>query len=121
MIDLSTVDSIYICPQKVDMRKGIDGLAAVVQYQMYLNPFSKSIFIFCSRNKRTIKILVWDNNGFWIHTKKLLGKNRFRWPKPGESASLMIDRRQLKWLLDGLELEHKYAHESVRAIVENSL
>lgn len=118
MIDLSKIDHIYLCPGPTDLRKSIDGCAAIVQYQMYLDPFSKSIFIFCNRHKTTIKVLERDGNGFWLHTKKLLGKGRFRWPKANDDPSMVIDRRQLLWLLDGLELHQKHAHQNVTAVID---
>lgn len=118
MIDLSHIENIYLAPGSTDLRKSIDGCSALVQYTMQLNPFSSSIFIFCNRKKTTIKILEWDGNGFWLHTKKLIGEDRFRWPKAKDQASLLIDRRQLEWLLDGLEIHQKHAHHSILPIIE---
>lgn len=66
--------------------------------------------------KRQLKF-EWDGNGFWLHTKKLIGKDRFRWPKSREEASMLIDKRQLSWLLDGLDINQKYAHHKVEAVV----
>lgn len=121
MLDLSKIDNIYLAPGATDMRKSVDSLAAIVQYQMYLDPFSTSIFIFTNKRKNIIKILEWDKNGFWLHTKKLVGKDRFRWPKVINQDSIMIDRRQLEWLLDGLEIHQKYAHHTITPIVENCI
>ncbi len=119
MIDLSKIDNIYLAPGPTDMRKSSDGCAAVVQYSMYLDPFSTSIFIFCNRHKNIIKILEWDGNGFWLHSKKLIGKDKFRWPKCEEDvSSLLIDRRQLEWLLCGLEIHQKHAHHTINAVIE---
>ena len=113
MLYLSKIENIYLAPGATDLRKSIDGCSNVVQYQMFLDPFSPSIFIFCNRTKTTIKVLEWDGNGFWLHTKKLIGKDRFRWPKSKEEASMLIDKRQLSWLLDGLEIEQKHAHHKI--------
>ena len=75
--------------------------------------------MFCNKAKTTIQILEWDDNGFWIHKKKLLGKDRYRWPKtPEEVKSFVIDERQLKWLLSGLEINQKHAHHVVKPIVK---
>lgn len=117
MIDLSTVENIYLAPGPTDLRKSIDGCSALVQYNMFLDPFSASIFIFCNRSKNTIKVLEWDGNGFWLHTKKLVGKDKFRWPKNEEETYLLIDKRQLSWLLDGLDLHQKHAHHKVDVVV----
>jgi transposase len=118
MINISKVDAIYLAPGATDLRKAIDGCSAMVQYQMHKDPFSNSIFIFCNRHKNIIKVLQWDGNGFWLHTKKLIGKDKFRWPKVGEYTSLMIDKRQLEWLFSGLEIHQKYAHHPVEALVD---
>lgn len=49
--------------------------------------------------------------------KKRIGKDRFRWLKSKEEASMLIDKRQLSWLLDGLEIEQKHAHHKIDAVV----
>ena len=118
MIDLSGIDNIYLATGHTDLRKAADGLAGLVRYDMMLDPFSHNLFIFCNRRKTTIKILEWDGNGFWLHVKKLIGKDRYRWPKRNDdSSSLIIDRRQLEWLLDGLEINQKHAHHEIRAVI----
>lgn len=70
MLDLTKIENIYLAPGATDLRKSIDGCSNIVQYQMFLDSFSPSIFIFCNRTKTTIKVLEWDGNGFWLHTKK---------------------------------------------------
>lgn len=69
MLDLSKIENVYLAPGATDLRKSIDGCSNIVQYQMFLDPFSPSIFIFCNRTKTTIKVLEWERNGFWLHTK----------------------------------------------------
>ena len=54
-----------------DMRKGPTGLAYLVQYEMGLEPFGKSVFLFCGRSQRTVKAIVWDRNG-WLCLSALL-------------------------------------------------
>lgn len=118
MINLDDIENIYIAPGATDMRKSIDSCSAIVQYSMYLDPFSKSIFIFCNKRKNTIQILEWDGNGFWLHKKKLIGKDKFRWPKCDENVtSLLIDKRQLEWLLSGLDINQKHAHHQFTPII----
>jgi transposase len=68
---------VYLASGYVDMRKSIDGLAAIVQEEFQLNPFSSCLFVFCNRSKDKIKILRWDTNGFWLYYKRL-EKQRFR-------------------------------------------
>ena len=55
---------IYLYPKIIDMRKSWNGLVSLVQVGMNLDPFEKSLFVFCGRSQRLIKIIYWDGNGF---------------------------------------------------------
>lgn len=102
---------VYLARGATDLRKSIDSLCTLVSYSFELDPMSASLFVFCNRDRDKLKILYWDNNGFWLLYRRL-ETGRFRWPKStivGE-APILIDRRQLQWLLDGLDLEQKRAH-----------
>jgi|SRR5579871_82731 len=59
-----------------------------------------------------LKILFWEHNGFWLYYRRL-ERGRFRWPASSD-APLLVTRRQLQWLLDGLSIEEKRAHKPVR-------
>jgi len=62
-------------------------------------------------------MLKWDHNGFWLYYRRL-ERGRFEWPQSSaKNASLVIDRRQLRWLLDGLSLSQPAAHSEVKARV----
>jgi transposase len=100
---------IFLASDHVDMRKSIDGLVAIVQASFRLDPFSSAIFVFADRQRKKIKILQWDHNGFWLHYKRL-ETGRFRWPQKNDFQTVTISRRQLNWLMDGLELQQKHAH-----------
>lgn len=112
MLKESRVDRVYLAMGPTDLRKSIDGLSLIVQESFKLNPFSRHLFVFCNRKRDKIKILEWDKNGFWLHYKRL-EKNTFRWPEGTEGASLIIDERQFRWLLDGLSINQKGAHPDV--------
>ena len=106
---------VYLASGATDMRKSIDGLAALVSQSFRLDPFDSSLFVFCNRDRDKIKILVWDNNGFWLYYRRL-ERGRFRWPKPSaDGKPVTIARRQLVWLLDGLCIEQQKAHAAVPA------
>lgn len=107
---------VYLASGNTDMRKSIDGLAAIVQVSFSLDPFSTSLFVFCNKNRNKIKILQWEQNGFWLYYKRL-EKGRFKWPKDIQSQTLNITTRELNWLLDGLELEQKQAHKKVTSSI----
>ena len=93
---------VYLALGSTDMRKAINGLSVLVEQAMGLNPFSGDLFVFCNRRQNIIKILYWDNNGFALWLKRL-EEHRFKWPQRPEHV-LKIDRKQLNWLLAGLDL-----------------
>ncbi len=92
-----------------DMRKSINGLSILVEEQLALDPLSGHLFAFCNRKRDIIKILYWDRNGFCLWQKRL-EKDRFRWPKSADDV-LNIDGRELSWLIGGLSVEQKNAHD----------
>ena len=99
---------IYLALGDTDMRKSINGLSIIVENCFDLDPFSGSLFVFCNRNRKTMKILYWDRNGFCLWHKRL-EKERFKWPeKAGETMTL--EQRELMWLLEGLEINQRGAH-----------
>lgn len=113
MINICT-GKVYIAAGSTDMRKSIDGLAAIVQESFKLDPFSSSLFVFCNKNRNKLKILQWQHNGFWLHYRRL-EKGVFQWPKEDNISPLMLSSRELQWLLDGLSLIQKQAHKKVVA------
>ena len=76
----------YIRPGYTDMRKQSRGLAIIVQEAMGLDPYRKSIFIFCGRSRRILKAIVWDGNGWIEITKRIECNERFFWPKDDREA-----------------------------------
>ena len=113
MLNIESVDQVYLAPGVTDLRKSIDGLSVLVSVVFDLDPFSDRWFVFCNRQRDKLKILRWDHNGFWLYYRRL-ERGRFRWPVETGPA-LSITRRQLQWLLDGLTIEQKQAHRVVHA------
>jgi transposase len=113
MIAASDSARVYLACGATDMRKSVDGLAAIVKHSFELDPFDTSLFVFCNRACDRLKILQWEHNGFWLHYRRL-ETGRFRWPASGREVRT-ITHRQLTWLLAGLALEQKQAHTEVRA------
>jgi transposase len=105
---------VYLACGVTDMRKSIDGLAALVQAQFQLDPFSPCLFAFCNRQRDKLKILYWQHNGFWLFYRRL-ERGRFEWPNSAEDKTVVISQRQLNWLLDGLSLNQQKAHPKVVA------
>ncbi|MGN0350117.1 MAG: IS66 family insertion sequence element accessory protein TnpB [Roseburia sp.] len=106
MIDFSEIKNIYLSSEAVDLRKGIDGYALLVQDRYLLDPFSDSLFIFMNRSRNKMKCLYWDGTGFWLLYKRL-EKGHFKIRK--KDGCISITHQQLAWLLQGLKIEHKTA------------
>ncbi|GLF99963.1 transposase [Alicyclobacillus hesperidum subsp. aegles] len=96
------------------MHKSIDRLAALVQASFQLDPFSSCPFVFCNRQWDKLKILHWFHNGFWLYYRRL-ERGRFAWPEVKDAKTLIITRRELNCLLDGLPLEQPKVHRAVHA------
>lgn len=80
----------YIRPGVTDARKNWKGLSELVQEEMNKDLFSKSMFLFCNKNKNVLKIILWDN-GYWVLQKRLV-KGTFCWPQTEEEVkSVTVD------------------------------
>lgn len=112
MIPLPGSELIYLACGATDLRKSIDGLAALVQYAFALDPFSQACFVFCNRERNKLKLLRWEHNGFWLYYRRL-ERGHFQWPAVGAGVPRPISHRQLQWLLAGLTLEQRQAHPAV--------
>ena len=100
IIDFETL-RFFIRPGVTDLRKAINGLSIIVQNDMNHDPFSKSLFLFCNKRRKLLKIIYWDKNGFCLWQKRL-EKQKFPWPGTREEAK-EIGYDQLKMLLTGID------------------
>jgi transposase len=116
MLSSQSVGQVHLAPGATDLRKSIDGLSVLVSAVFQLDLFSDRWFVFCNRQRDKLKILHWDHNGFWLYYRRL-ERGRFRWPDHGGGEPLVITRRQLQWLLDGLTIDQRQAHRPVQACV----
>ena len=103
---------VYLCRDAVDFRKGINGLAILVEEVLAQNPFSEQLFVFCNRRRNRVKILYWEHSGFCMWQKRL-EKARFHWPRRVDSEVLTLTGQQLNWLLDGYDVMRMKPHESL--------
>ena len=93
--------TIYLATEPVDFRKGMDGLAAIVQSEFDLDPFSGAIFIFRAKRSDRLKIVVWDGTGLVLVYKRIEGAG-FIWPKM-RNGTVSITRSQFEALFEGLD------------------
>lgn len=84
-----------------DMRKGFDGLAAIVQSALAANPFEGHVFVFRGRRGDLIKVLWFDGQGLLLLAKRL-ERGRFVWPAASDGR-VVLTPAQLSMLLEGID------------------
>lgn len=92
---------IWLAAGVTDMRRGFDGLAALVQQQLGHDPFSGQLFIFRGRRGHLLKILFWDGQGLVLYAKRL-ERGRFIWPQAKDGA-VALTPAQLAMLTEGID------------------
>ncbi|MBI4739677.1 IS66 family insertion sequence element accessory protein TnpB [Candidatus Woesearchaeota archaeon] len=112
MLKLESFTGIYLHRDRVDFRKSIDGLSAIVEQEMGLNVFGSHLFLFCNKNRTRLKVLYWDATGFAMWYKRL-EQDRFRWPRNHDDEVILIDAQQFEWLLGGYDIWKMKPHEKV--------
>ena len=85
--DFTGADKVYIACGYTDLRKGIDGLARLVQQQFELDPFTNTLFLFCGRRRDRIKGLYWEKDGFILLYKPLIRSRR----RPQNRNSVLVN------------------------------
>jgi transposase len=92
---------IYLACGAVDMRKGMTGLAMLVQEGLAENPFGGSLYAFRGRRGNLVKLLWHDGIGLCLLSKRL-ERGHFIWPMTG-SGAVSLTPAQLATLLEGCE------------------
>jgi transposase len=100
---------VFVRPGPTDMRKAINGLAALAENTMAQSPLDGGLFVFCNARRTLLKILYWEQNGFCLWMKRL-EEHRFPWPRR-EVECVAIDEARLKDLLRGIDFWN--AHEAL--------
>jgi transposase len=107
---------VYLVTGYTDMRKAMDGLAAIVEGVLGQNPCSESLYLFCGRRRDRLKALVWEKDGYVLLYKRL-NNGVFQWPR-NETQARKLTAQQVRWLLEGLSIEQPKA---IRAGVRGAL
>ena len=103
---------VYVCVAPVDFRKQIDGLAALVQAVLRLDPFSEQLYVFTNRRRNRVRILYWEGSGFVLWQKRL-ERERFYWPRSARDV-VTLTGRELNFLLDGYDLRRWRGHQRLQ-------
>ena len=107
-IDLNKV-RIYLRPGYTDLRKAVNGLAMIIEQEMAGEPFNGSVYVFCNRERKLLKAVYWENNGFWLSQKRL-EQDKYPWPQTGEAVQ-ELSAEELIMLLSGIDFFK--AHKAV--------
>ena len=108
MMTLPPKTHIWIAAGVTDMRRGFDGLSALVQTKLEQSPFSGHVFVFRGRRGDLIKVLWWDGDGLCLFAKRL-ERGRFVWPQASD-GSVALTRAQLSMLLEGIDWRRPAAY-----------
>lgn len=104
MISLPSGTRVWLAAGVTDLRRGMDGLAALVQTALGENPFEGDVFLFRGRRGDLIKLLWWSGDGLCLFVKRL-EKGRFVWPQ-ADSGRVCLSGAQLSMLLEGIDWRH---------------
>lgn len=114
MIAPSPGTRIWIAAGATDLRRGFDGLAALVQTRLAADPFSGHIFAFRGRRGDRIKLLWWDGDGLCLFAKRL-ERGRFVWPR-ATNGVVSLTPAQLSMLLEGIDWRRPVRTAPPRAV-----
>lgn len=101
MIGLPAGTRVWLAAGVTDMRKGMDGLAALVQTTLAEDPFCGHIFVFRGRRGDLVKLVWWSGDGLCLFAKRL-ERGRFVWPQ-ATSGTVALSAAQLSMLLEGID------------------
>lgn len=103
LADISGVDNIYIICGYTDMRKAIDGLCAIIEDQLKMDPNGNALYLFCGKRRDRIKALLREKDGFVLIYKRLTARGGYRWPRD-KSEVRNLTWQEFDWLMSGIDI-----------------
>jgi len=108
---------IYLAAGATDMRKGFDGLYALVRNRLELEPLSGHVFLFSNAQRTRMKLIYWDGSGLWVCAKRL-ERGRFRWPRAeAGQTKIVLSHEEMALLVGGIDLAGSRRRAWFRKIV----
>jgi transposase len=98
MLQLTPQSRIFLATHPVDVRNGIDGLAAVCRRVLGDNPLEGAVYVFRNRAGTALKLLLYDGQGYWLMMKRL-SQGHCRWWPTTPDARVPLSARELIMLL----------------------
>jgi len=105
---------VLVATKPVDFRKGMDGLAALVQEHLKADPFSGVIYVFRAKRADRVKLIYWDGSGVCLFAKRL-ESGKFRWPRIADGV-MRLSPAQLSALIEGLDWARVHVPRAQRPI-----
>jgi transposase len=102
---------VFVYRLPVDFRKQVNGLSALVHYDLNHNPMGGDLYVFFNRSADKIRVLYWETNGYVLYGK-YLEQDRFIIPT-AQDNHVIITGEQLNWLIDGIDLNVMKPHQPV--------
>ncbi|WP_374682299.1 IS66 family insertion sequence element accessory protein TnpB [Accumulibacter sp.] len=110
---------LFLVAGATDMRKSFNGLAGIVREKLEADPMSRHLFFFCNRGRNRLKVLVADESGMWVLSKRL-DRGTFAWPGADDGVTRVEYRaEQLALLLHGFDAERLRARPWKRRFVHS--
>lgn len=104
MLTVTSATRVFLACGATDMRKGFNGLYALVKGRLERDPLDGHLFLFSNSRRDRLKILFWDGSGLWICAKRL-EKGTFSWPDAPPANGVELTHAELQLLLGGLDLD----------------
>ena len=103
MLKLEEDIKVYLSLSSVDMRRGSMSLSAEVESYFKSNSLDGAVYVFISRDRKKVKLLQWDGDGYWLCYKRL-ETSTFRVQKD-DQGSEVLTALDLNKLLSGVDLK----------------
>ena len=101
LYEANGISKIVIACGYTDLRRGVDGLAQIIEGQFHMDPFEKNVlFLFCGKRGDRIKALLWEETGFLLLYRRFEGGS-LSWPRTPQEA-VCLNKHEYRLLLQGL-------------------
>lgn len=96
------------------MKMGIHKIQQLIAFSFSPAEMLNSVFVFCSKSRKCVKVYYEDEYGFWLLQNRITAGD-FKWPDADGDGRITVDRRQLEWLLKGLDVVERRPKPQIEA------
>ncbi len=116
-LSFSSVRRIFVARAPQDMRRGINSLSCMVEHELGHEPYTGDCFIFLSRDRKKLKVLIWEDGGFWLCMKRLITGTFAAvssWSSSSE-PSVAVTPARIHALIEGIDMKNTHFRARTRA------